>query len=507
LYFILCNIVIYIVILSNTLYADQIAKVKIGLNLSGIVDHATQWVFTNAFLSSRPWTGEMIGVHGYYHDGVDVDNNGWVKSLKTGETAFSLMFVDIEKKYPKGKYLLTYDGEGSLQFKWKVSAHRKGNGSYVLDVLPDDAGIEIRITEINPDNPIRNIRLMMPGYWEQHESNPYHHLFLEKIRPFSIYRFMDWQETNNSTISSWEERAKVTDATFASGKGVPLEYMIRLCNIQNASPWFNIPHLANNEYIRMFAEYVKEHLQSSSEIYIEYSNEVWNNIFEQHRYTANMGRKMGLSDNDFQAYARFYSQRSIEIFMIWKEIFGDSPRLKFILAGQVGNNWLAEEILNWKGAHTIADAYAVAPYFGGKFGSVKNVKKAKEMSLAEFEADLRDDIRDSAEDVRQLYEILRQYGISLYSYEAGQHLVGVSGNENDEVLNNAFDKINREKAMKRLYSLYLELWKRNGGEVMMIFSSIAKQSKWGRWGIAENMYVERAESPKLDAILDFIESE
>ena len=61
--------------------------------------------------------------------------------------------------------------------------------------------------------------------------------------------------------------------------------------------------------------------------------------------------------------------------------------------------------------------------------------------------------------------------------------------------------------MKRLYSLYLELWKKNGGSVMMIFSSIAKQSKWGRWGITENMYMERAGSPKLDAILDFIESE
>jgi hypothetical protein len=220
-----------------------------------------------------------------------------------------------------------------------------------------------------------------------------------------------------------------------------------------------------------------------------------------------MGRKMGLADNDFQAYARFYSQRSAEIFMIWKDVFKDSSRLKLILAGQMGNNWLASEILNWKAAHRIANAYAIAPYFGSKFGSKEYAEKIKKMGLEEFEALLHNDIQDIGKQIEGLHKLLRQYGIPLYSYEAGQHLVGVSGNENDSLLNHAFDKINRDRAMKRLYSLYLKLWKDNGGDVMMIFSSIAKQSKWGRWGIAENMYMERAESPKLDAILDFMESE
>jgi hypothetical protein len=102
---------------------------------------------------------------------------------------------------------------------------------------------------------------------------------------------------------------------------------------------------------------------------------------------------------------------------------------------------------------------------------------------------------------------LREYKVPLYAYEAGQHLVCGYGNENDDLLNQIFDKINRDTAMKRLYLLYLQLWKKHGGDVMMIFSSIEKPSKWGRWGIMENMYSERAVSPKLDAILDFMESE
>ena len=329
--------------------------------------------------------GEKSGTNGYYRDGLDIDNNGWIKSLKPGETAFSLMFVDIEKKYPQGEYLLTYDGEGRLKFKWNVSVRRQGHGYYVLDVQPNDMGIEVRITETNIKNPVRNIRLLMPGYWEKNDKYPFHPLFLDKIKDFSIYRFMDWQETNNSELSSWRERPRISDATFASGKGVPLEYMVLLCNIQKASPWFNIPHLADDEYVERFASYVKEHLDESLDIHIEYSNEVWNTIFKQHRYAVNMGRKMGLSDNDFQAYARFYSQRSVEIFTIWKKVFNGSKRLKFILAGQTGNNWLAKQILDWKGAYKSAHAYAIAPYFGGKFGYNEYVKKVKEMSMADLE--------------------------------------------------------------------------------------------------------------------------
>jgi hypothetical protein len=507
MYFMLFSIILSSMLLPSKLHGGENSKIKIGLNLSGIADHASQWVFTNAFLASRPWTGEKTGTKGYYRSGLIVDDNGWIKNLKPGETAFALMFVDIQKKYPKGEYLLTYRGEGRLQFKWNVSIRRQGDGYYVLDAQPDDMGIEIRIIETNPNNPVRDIRLMMPGYWEQNDTYPFHPLFLKRINDFSIYRFMDWQETNNSKISSWAERPKITDATFSSGNGVPLEYMVLLCNFQNASPWFNIPHLADNDYVERFAKYVKENLHRSLDIYIEYSNEVWNTVFEQHRYAVNMGRKMGLSENDFQAYARFYAQRSVEIFMVWKRIFNGDQRLKFILAGQIGNNWLAKEILDWKGAHKIVDAYAVAPYFGGKFGYGEQVGKSKQMSLDEFEAALREDIQYIAEQSRQQSEFLKEYGIPLFAYEAGQHLVGVYGNENDDSLNELFDKINRAEAMKQLYSLYLKLWKRNGGNVMMMFSSIAKQSKWGRWGITENMYAERVGSPKLDAILEFIEAE
>jgi hypothetical protein len=505
--YLLFAVTLYFIVLSSNIHTAVASPIQIGLNLAGISDHASQWAFTNAFLSSRPWTGEKTGVSGYYRDGLEIDENGWIKYLNPGETAFSLMFVDIEKNYPQGEYLLKYDGEGRLQFKWNVSVRRQGKGYVVLDVKPHNAGIEVRITETNSNNPIRNIRLMMPGDWQQNAAAPFHPNFLKTIKDFSIYRFMDWQETNNSKISSWRERAKVTDATFSGGRGVPLEYMVSLCNLQQASPWFNIPHLADDEYVEKFANYVKDHLSPSLNIYVEYSNEVWNTIFKQHRYAVDMGRKMRLSENDFQAFARFYSQRSVEIFRIWTKVFPNSARMKFILAGQIGNTWLAKQILEWKGAYKIAHAYAVAPYFGNKFCFQEHVEKTKKLSLDGFEVALRDEILELADKVGQQSAALREYKVPLYAYEAGQHLVCGYGNENDDLLNQIFDKINRDTAMKRLYLLYLQLWKKHGGDVMMIFSSIEKPSKWGRWGIMENMYSERAVSPKLDAILDFMESE
>jgi hypothetical protein len=501
------SLILHFTLLPDSLYAAERPKMQLGLNLAGITDHASQWVFTNAFFASRPWTGEKNGISGYYQDTLNIDENGWIRRLNPDETVFSLMFVDIGKNYPKGQYLLTYDGEGVLQYKWNVFARRRGKGYDVLDVKPDDAGIEVRITATNPLNPIRNMRLMMPGYWHQNDVNPFHPLFLNKVKDFSIYRFMDWQETNNSKINSWPQRSQVSNATFSNHKGVPLEYMILLCNIQKASPWFNIPHMADDDYVRKFAEYVKANLHPDLDIYIEYSNEVWNNLFDQHRFAVSMGRRNGLSLNDFEAYARYYSQRSIEIFLIWKNVFSGDKRLKFVMAGQIGNNWLAQEILEWKEAYKYVDAYAVAPYFGAKFCYGDEINKVKEMAFDYFKTAIQDDIRDITIKVGEQVQFLNRYRLPLYAYEAGQHLVCGYGNENDRRLNQIFDKMNRDSSMKELYLQYLQSWKKNGGNLMMIFSSVAKQSKWGRWGISENMYMGRTESPKFDAILEFMEVE
>ena len=98
--------------------------------------------------------------------------------------------------------------------------------------------------------------------------------------------------TNGSEIRTWDDRPKPDDATF-SKKGVALEVMIDLCNRQQADAWFCMPHLADDDYVRNFARTVKEQLDPSRKVYVEYSNEVWNSQFPQTRLQLGEGQATG----------------------------------------------------------------------------------------------------------------------------------------------------------------------------------------------------------------------
>ena len=58
----------------------------------------------------------------------------------------------------------------------------------------------------------------------------------------------------------WADRPQPGDAVYTSDRGVPVERMIDLANVLQADPWFCIPHLAEDDYVRQFATLVKARL-------------------------------------------------------------------------------------------------------------------------------------------------------------------------------------------------------------------------------------------------------
>ena len=150
-----------------------------------------------------------------------------------------------------------------------------------------------------------------------------------------------------------------------------LEYLIQLSNTLNADPWFCMPHKADDDYVRQFAQMVKSGLKPELKMHIEYSNECWNGIFGQAGYCKDTGKALGLSDNDYQAQLRYYSKRAVEIFEIWEEVFGGTDRLVRVLAAQSANPWTSEQVMDFEEAYKHADALAIAPYFGNALGDPK----------------------------------------------------------------------------------------------------------------------------------------
>jgi hypothetical protein len=72
-------------------------------------------------------------------------------------------------------------------------------------------------------------------------------------------------------------------------------------------------------------------------------------------------------------------------------------------------------------------------------------------------------------------------------------------------LNALFDAFNRDQRIKQLYLEYLAIWKREGGELFVHFNDVSRYTKHGRWGALEYVAQPRAESPKFDALMTFIE--
>lgn len=403
-----------------------------------------------------------------------------------------------------GVFTCFYDGTGDLDFTGDAKVVDRRPGLLKVDIRPKDGSAFARITRTDAADPIRTIRFVMPGHEATHESAPFDPGFLARWKDLRVFRFMDWARTNDSPIVEWDDRPTPADHSQAS-RGVAAEHMVDLCNELGVDGWFCMPHRASDDYVRRFARLVKERLRPDLRAYVEYSNECWNGQFGQAAYCAEQGRRLGLSENAYEAQLRFYSRRSVEVFQMWEQEFGAGDRLVRVLAAQSANPWTGMTVLAWQDAFRHADALAVAPYFGGGRGAPETVAAVARMTPGELVAALEADVAEARAQIEANVAEARRRGLPLIAYEGGQHLAGHGGAENDEGLTELFRAANRHPGMKPLYLRHLHDWRDAGGGRYCLFSSIGGSSKWGSWGLAEYPGQPAAETPKLEAVRETID--
>ncbi|KAJ8320511.1 hypothetical protein KUTeg_002098 [Tegillarca granosa] len=193
-------------------------------------------------------------------------------------------------------------------------------GRIIVNLKHGHNGFMLKILKTNSHNPIHNIRILLPGYEERYKFFPFNKIFLEPLRRYSEIRFMDFLHTNGHTPepTTWASRRLSSYHTQEGTNGGSIEYMIDICNILGANPWFNMPHAADDNYVTSFAEMVKKKLRPDLKVYVEYSNEVWNGIFRQTHYTQEEGMKRHLDTHSWKAGMKYYNIRSAEIANLWK---------------------------------------------------------------------------------------------------------------------------------------------------------------------------------------------
>jgi hypothetical protein len=314
-------------------------RMPIGINLDPVGDGSPAWIFRDAFQASRSWTAHALDFRGRIVDWdvghtqpLALDRLGTPTNLvvwrgasgrRLRQAAGTLLFHRIGGAYPAGRYRAEWQGSGWVRFSQDARVARRGRsagGGWFADlwVRPSDAGMHMMITRTDPKDPVRCLRIWMPDGQGQllgdpaegsrAAPSPFHPLFLERLRPFKILRFMQTQETNSSTIRSWSDRRSPLAVRQSSGdpgpandpalNGVAPELMLRLAEELGADPWFNLPHGAEEDFVLAFAEMARATLAPERRVYIEWSNEVWHNhpafggnrwLTEQLRLPANQG--------------------------------------------------------------------------------------------------------------------------------------------------------------------------------------------------------------------------
>jgi hypothetical protein len=430
-----------------------------------------------------------------------------VRSLQPGQIARTLMYWDLSRtpgRYPAGRYVVTYTGEGTLAYAGGAVRVESAPGRDVLDVDPArGGGIGLFITSTNPANYVRNISVRLPV--EGSSDELFHPVFLERLRGFRTIRYMNWtlgQNRNNYTQGRWAERPKMTDARW-SIQGPPVEVMVALSNRLGADAWFSIPHRADDEYVREFAQLVRGRLDPRLKAYVEHSNEVWNGFFPQAAYSQARGLELGLSQNPVEAQMRYHVRRSREIFAIWEQVL-PRERLVRVLGAFAAMPWLTQQELAYDDVVAHTDAVAIAPYFGMPMAEQARVAG---LSVDQFMAELETVALPEQRRLTLAHaEVARRFGVRLIAYEGGQHLVGVGSYQNDPALNALYDAANRDPRMGYLYSRYLQDWhEATGGELMTTLGYVGAYGRFGRWGVLEYLNQPRGEAPKYDALLRWIE--
>ena len=504
----------------------------LGTNLLAPNDWVSSQPFIDLFKASRPWVTITNGAWDTGQNArVTFDAQGWVKAKPLDvDSVSTILFTGAEDNaHPKGRYVVTWEGEGTVRVdSTRIDTAASGPQRVVFD-FQGESPIRIDIQSTDPQgngNYIRNIRV----FEEKLEpllraGEVFHPVFLQRIEDMRVLRFMDWEATNLVPPGRWDQMPAADAARYWGDSGVPLPVMVQLANQVGADPWFCIPHLADDPFVRQFATYVRDNLSPSLVSYVQFSNEVWNFSFPQAQYAYEQAAK-DLGFEGGTGWLQWYGMRAAEVARIWKGVFaekGVQARTKTVFEA-MNNPDPALQAPDYVARKGIAapyrsfDVYATNGYFGHGFvepanratlerwlkepdgGFASAFKQLREGGLL-----LEEGSTDSIPAMRRWFEsearTAHSLGLEMVVYEGGSHIADpFSASPSPELL--AFYlALHRRPEMGELYSDLLAAWKAVGGTVFVHFNDAGLPSRFGSWGLYETF--ETLTSPRAEAITAF----
>jgi hypothetical protein len=536
---------------------------KIGI---GIGDGRALFL-TDAARTFREW--RSFGVN----QAAPLDEQGWPATdawtvifdyRPTNAWNFPAQFIDDPERYQVnvfGTYLVSFNGSADLTAGGVATV---SNIVYDPDSNTTTAEVNVLRAEITPTNNgsgllilnfrntrrtpesslnsgITNLRVLRPGV-SRESTQVLTSAFISALRPFSVVRFMDFLETNHRIFYGtgdwidWADRRKVTDATQESTDqtfGYAWEYVALIGNLSNRDLWINIPAEASDEYITELARLMRDRINPDLNLYLEYSNEVWNFGFGQYVWNKAAARdevcdnyaapfttqppctqisttsNLNIPDvsantgggrpNREEIWARRrHARRTKEIGDKFREIFcedlgaGAAARIRPVLSWWAIQPQEYDEMLQWLRAQygdpsQYLYGIATTAYFGVGTAIFQNPAATVEEILAAMETSLN----NSDGNRQRFIDVARAFNIKAMTYESGS----ATGDVNSQFIfeTNIANRIRAERSQRNgefSRSNLADHWfnlPNGGGDLFMQFALVSAYNRFGSWGLTDDI--------------------
>jgi Ca2+-binding RTX toxin-like protein len=497
-----------------------------GVNVSGANYYSGESPFLDRWKTAAMWI--VKGADGSNLSlPVATDTHGWPLGVPAGASELTTV-VELDPKdlATSDRYVLTYSGSANFRITNATIVSQEA-GKLVLDLKGGDS-ISLSIKSIDAANPIHDIHLVREDQVDAFNNGEiFNPAFLDKVSDWGLVRFMDWQHTNGSTIEHFDQLATQDSANWSQSNGqggVPLSVMIALCNQAGTDMWYSIPAEADDDFVKQAMTYIKDNLDPSLKVHLEYSNEVWNWGFAQSKYALAMGDKMwGVDANGdgridpgdarehvADGWLQFYGYRSAQVADIANQIFGTegADRLETVISTQTATEGREASIIkgiakaNLGSVGDLFDDFAITGYIGITLDETQILSWARSgdagMAAAFDSLGLNDPTTGSIAKVIKDYEyyanVAAKYGLSLDVYESGAHFVASQySTESQSEISNFFAKLIRDPRMAELYTMSIDAFKGVGGDVITAYTAVREPGKYGYWGLLDSIYDERSE--------------
>lgn len=514
------------------------SKASLGINTNEIYEQDASIPFIDLFRVAAPFH-ENIRCRAkdkpcLTSASVEYDKQGWPKKLNSGKAGVFFIRNIHRDAFPKGEYTVLYEGEGKIKYlhNAKLISRNPNEDTINLDARSDGfMTAALQIIESNPEKPLRNVRILMPGgicandpfqqvadessckssnylsFKEHHASIIFNPDYLNFMKDFKVIRMMPMSGVTRNAHVKWSERPTLDKATWGGiygTRGAPLEIQIELANRLKANPWLNVPHASDDDYIKQFATTVKALLAPELIPYIEYTNEAWNSNFVHNEHMQKMGIAEKLDQDALMAGYKYYAKRSVEFFKLWEEVYGGHEKLIRVISGWDTRPDISGTILAYNDTYKNVDALAIAPYVGGNLRGFRDSKTVDEIFHLLTDKKSYRSLPKVIEEITKTAKLTKEFGVEMISYEGGQGLVDWATRDYMQHPNPLFFGANRDPRMSELYTTLYDEWKKMGAGLFTAFAAPRSCNADGCWGLKEHIRKPLDESPKLQASQAFM---